>query len=1021
MTPEEAKILASQSGLFLEANAWLVVKDDDFRHHGDFVEDIRRPVPKVCAGTRIEWSTCVDKRIFVNHDSHAFALAEDPSVLLMTVTLITRLCTPELSAKDKWAAAASQKCNVVEKEMMKANLRRKMFLEVVMRNKEVPELAAKKLQFDLSYRHWCDWFEAFSATQHSLGSSISMLGQLEVDEPQTDGSFRPFPLRYAGTCDLLCAHVMPDETLARQVYLFKNGSEPSGIRALNEYIDGDYAGAFPDNKLARHVLHINLVMHAARTWPSHGVPTVLAPEHFLVYSTPNDRGCILRSVPVFPTLVLATLVYKAQVLVDTVRILERDPHAPRALLNAAFSFGPEREAFKRFPATVTHDIIVNVNGNGKPLNSCVGRTADGRNILAAQCLMENQQLRSHTWYYTCALRYFFGDTLRHITATRFDENPEQWRAMKIAIGRGTFHAETRLLACIYHKLLQSLDKPEVLGRGNIPPNVFTLIKHCLYDIAGYYETETEARQALAALDKFCHKYVPASRYANLRAFLGKLESTLDRWAFFKVKFVLTYLEWTSNRAEIENAILRGKKLQKVAGLGKKNKLHDSVTFTGGVLNTRHQKVQTGLYAQASLRPAGEASGRSEQKEQESEKDREAAEEDRGAAEEDAVAAGGDRPMEDHEPATAASDRAPEEGRGDAEEAAAAAGEHRPTDDHEDAAAAAESPTEQGRGDAATEDPFSSSLRDAQAWLVDKEYKTLQAVVKLVPNYEAKYNGPHAVGTWIVQRTPEALAAAVEAARKREKRKIGPTIFRPRLVYVAGHSDGLLYLRCTCGLHEQTLRLCAHILAVKKLLVVTDDVHFEKFWGYAAGAFTIPRAFDENVARGATLSGVDPVIISEIRAKYTGKIEGLERWVCLLPAPTIVAGIEDIADSPGDRAPAPATTSKYSDFMARMVVLAQGIADLVGHAHPDDPDGCYDRDVAVVEEAFATVIRTGIEANHRQERSAPRPGATVVDSYVPAHNTREERRTPSSGEARGKRRTRTEDEDIDIPLRRDPAL
>ena len=73
-------------------------------------------------------------------------------------------------------------------------------------------------------------------------------------------------------------------------------------------------------------------------------------------------------------------------------------------------------------------------------------------------------------------------------------------------------------------------------------------------------------------------------------FLTKLESNLPRWAKSHIRNVLTMLELTSNRIELEFAIMRGKQKQNVAGLNKKNETPDVVTFSSRVLATRDHKT-----------------------------------------------------------------------------------------------------------------------------------------------------------------------------------------------------------------------------------------------------------------------------------------------------------------------------------------------------------------------------------------------------------------------------------------------
>ena len=126
--------------------------------------------------------------------------------------------------------------------------------------------------------------------------------------------------------------------------------------------------------------------------------------------------------------------------------------------------------------------------------------------------------------------------------------------------------------------------PENLGFLEGMPNVKTYIRNCLYDINGYYETKSEARSALASLRHFAESVLSSSKYSNFNDYLTRLEKNLDKWAYYRLRHVLTILQRTTSRVEGENAVAKGRR--GVKGLGGKSKMEDILSHTQATLHRR---------------------------------------------------------------------------------------------------------------------------------------------------------------------------------------------------------------------------------------------------------------------------------------------------------------------------------------------------------------------------------------------------------------------------------------------------
>jgi hypothetical protein len=101
------------------------------------------------------------------------------------------------------------------------------------------------------------------------------------------------------------------------------------------------------------------------------------------------------------------------------------------------------------------------------------------------------------------------------------------------------------------------------------------------------------------------------------------------------------------------------------------------------------------------------------------------------------------------------------------------------------------------------------------------------------------------------------------AKALNARKIEPTFFHTRLVWVHVSEDGrYLYLQCNCGHYQRDMVACRHIYAVKQGHVEPlTDIHPTLRINFDLGLIDMPRKFNDNQTTGPVLDGVDA---SELR-------------------------------------------------------------------------------------------------------------------------------------------------------------
>ena len=163
-----------------------------------------------------------------------------------------------------------------------------------------------------------------------------------------------------------------------------------------------------------------------------------------------------------------------------------------------------------------------------------------------------------------------------MTSLAMDGCAQAWAAVSIAQAKGVLHENLTRVPCLFHLLTKGLE--ESLGCVDVEPDVYSRIRNCLYDIATYYETTSEAKEALSCLVSWSRTVLPSARMQQLDNFIVRVQKSISQWGYFAVMLKMTLLERTSNRAEIENAIAKGR--PGVTGMSTRNGVDKGIVFTG---------------------------------------------------------------------------------------------------------------------------------------------------------------------------------------------------------------------------------------------------------------------------------------------------------------------------------------------------------------------------------------------------------------------------------------------------------
>jgi hypothetical protein len=187
------------------------------------------------------------------------------------------------------------------------------------------------------------------------------------------------------------------------------------------------------------------------------------------------------------------------------------------------------------------------------------------------------------------------------------------------------------------------------------------------------------------------------------------------------------------------------------------------------------------------------------------------------------------------------------------------------------------------------------------------------------------------GYFLVALTPDALATAMEAAKKNPR--IGHTHYRGRIVKTRVAHGVQLYLICPCGWYQQYLLPCRHILRIKDgNVAVQFDIHPQWFQSYGTpGLPPVLRYANEGTLDGPSLEGLDPAVVKEIEAVFRSLQGGVPPPQPDFIAPmTSVPGLEECEDWDDDVIEAPTRTggkSRYGEFLDLANVKARQLASV----------------------------------------------------------------------------------------------
>ena len=135
-------------------------------------------------------------------------------------------------------------------------------------------------------------------------------------------------------------------------------------------------------------------------------------------------------------------------------------------------------------------------------------------------MLADKTTKSLCFWFAVDMPYLLSiDTTRAIRTMCLDECGEEWDDVSIAKARGVFSSNLTVFPCLYHKITQSLVKPENLGHVEGMPHIRKYILHCVYDMNGYYETRSEALAALASLKHFANNVLSISKCSNFTDYL----------------------------------------------------------------------------------------------------------------------------------------------------------------------------------------------------------------------------------------------------------------------------------------------------------------------------------------------------------------------------------------------------------------------------------------------------------------------------------------------------------------------
>jgi hypothetical protein len=707
-----------------------------------------------------------------------------------------------------------------------------------------------------------------------------------------------------------------------------HGTQPNGHNAYSRWVRESGRGARnltpPDNPLFRDVIRANLARVALEGLPAQagGAPRVVD-DVCLVYDNPDPtQGPTCYKVAALVDKFLAGVVGSATVQIQAMRRVLSDPNTPRELVNVAWSFPAQVAAFQRCPEVMMMDTKQGTNILRRPLLQIAAMDSDGGNILPAQAMLRDETNKTFAFVTCVALPHLLGrEALACTNVILTDECPEEIASVKLAQSpqHHVFKSSAVRAACAYHKITRGLS--DNFGRGHgVSSEVYDKIRDCLHSIGTNLETRAEALQTFECLRTFASTALPAARCKTLLEYLVKLEGSLADWAFFTVIALTNFAQRTSNRVEIENAIIQGRP-SGPKGVGAAKSPIATVAFTAKILGIRTANKSQQAYRKMSTNPS------------------------RKAGEETA-------PVE---------------------------------------------------------------LAQATSLLTHAglDFLTGQLRAGSPGDYDVTR---HSAGHYTVLKKESRRKSA-----KSTRHKIGPTLYRTRLVSAAVDKRKRVFLRCSCCYYQRFLIVCRHIIAVRGgKFDIFRDVHYRWFLLYASGVangISFVRAFDEGTSTGPGLSGLPDGDVADLEEVVGRTGDVPMRAAIALPVFTLpgctnfeLMSSFDLDDDEEIALPGPSQSgsSQFSRCLALITSLGKQIATTAALPTRTNSKANFEADMADVE-AYLGDLRDSIEQRHAVQPAAMSSSA-AVDGFVPSHNQRTYKRGLSSGEHRAgnsNKRRRTE--------------
>ena len=265
-------------------------------------------------------------------------------------------------------------------------------------------------------------------------------------------------------------------------------------------------GTPPDSDYARHVLQVNMKLHALSGVP---VPPGVAPykslnnRSLLLYSQPQFPTCVAVPVPLMTALQLATVLDGPMSIVSRLRAAVGTGTDKRVLLNIAWSFPRERESFELHPFFLTVDTEHGTNSKKMQAFTVCGRDRDNRNILAVKGFLCNLKVPAFVFLFVKGLPHCL--SVRSLLCTNaicLDGSKEQWSGFRVSVSVGVFNPHIMEIICYFHKVIQEMRDGSNLGISNVHPVVYSRIAVCLGYISQTYRLVAHAKKAMACLREY---------------------------------------------------------------------------------------------------------------------------------------------------------------------------------------------------------------------------------------------------------------------------------------------------------------------------------------------------------------------------------------------------------------------------------------------------------------------------------------------------------------------------------------